>query len=336
MSKKMMKRDRTARLLRLQLILWQHADGLNIEEIAQICDVNVRTVYRDLQALETELNVPIWQEGRRRGIMEGYFLPPITFTLTEAMNVFLAARLMYNHIHQYNAGMISTFIQLSSIVPQPLRKQIQNTINCIEKLPRNDKKVNNFNKLTNAWFARHPVSIFYQELSEKEPELRILDPYAIEPGVEGHSNYIIGYCHLKKTILTFRIDCIVGDVMVNDSVTFEVPADFDVNDYLSSAWGTYADETIETVKLRFNHKVSKAIMETTWHPSQKIEIQSDGSIIMTLKVQNTIDFRSWILGKGADVEVLEPESLRNQIIQTNNMMMRLYKKSKLKDFMLPN
>jgi proteasome accessory factor B len=77
-------------------------------------------------------------------------------------------------------------------------------------------------------------------------------------------------------------------------------------------------------------------METTWHPSQKIEIQSDGSIIMTLKVQNTIDFRSWILGKGADVEVLEPESLRNQIIQTNNMMMRLYKKSKLKDFMLPN
>jgi len=47
-----------------------------------------------------------------------------------------------------------------------------------------------------------------------------------------------------------------------------------------------------------------------------------------LNVQNTIDFRSWILGKGEDVEVLEPMSLREQIIQVNKAVLRLYKHKK--------
>jgi len=328
MSKQMVKRDRTARLLRLQILLWQHPEGLKAEEIAKRLNVNVRTIYRDLQALESELDVPVWEKNRKRGIVEGYFLLPISFTSPEAMIIFLAIRLMYNHNHLYNPHMISTFIQLNSIVPQPLKKQIMNTIDRIEKLPRNDSKINNFIKITGAWIGQHPIRIYYQELSNKEPELLLIDPYFIESAAEGHSNYLIAYSHLNRSILTFRMDCIVGEVKVDDTTTFEIPPDFDANDYLSSAWGSYAYEKSELVKLRFSPKVSKAIRETAWHPSQRIENQSDGSMIMTLNVQNTIDFRSWILGKGEDVEVLEPMSLREQIIQVNKAVLRLYKHKK--------
>jgi predicted DNA-binding transcriptional regulator YafY len=328
MSKQMMKRDRTARLLKLQFLLWQHPDGIRASDIAARCKINVRTVYRDLQALESELDVPIWEKDRKRGIAEGYFLFPISFTLPEAMIIFLAIRLMYNHNHLYNPSMISTFMQLNTIVPQPLRKQIINTIDRIEKLPRNESKMNNFSKIARAWLAQHPVKIRYQELSAREPVQLTIDPYFIESASEGHSNYLIAFSRSNKSILTFRMDCIVGDVYVDETTTFEIPADFDVNDYLSSAWGSYAYEKTELVKLRFNPKVTRAIKETAWHPSQKIEVQSDGSMIMTLNVQNTIDFRSWILGKGEDVEVLEPESLRQQIIEANEAVRNLYRPGK--------
>jgi len=66
----------------------QHSSGLDIEEIAGECLVSKRTAYRDLEALESELYVPIWQDGNRRGITEGYFLPPIAFTQAEAVNIF--------------------------------------------------------------------------------------------------------------------------------------------------------------------------------------------------------------------------------------------------------
>ena len=93
------KTDRTARLLKVEHILYQNPKGLMIEEIARFCDVSKRTTYRDLMALESELEVPIWEEGSKRGIMGGHFLPPVHFTLPEALNIFLAARLMLNYAH---------------------------------------------------------------------------------------------------------------------------------------------------------------------------------------------------------------------------------------------
>lgn len=85
------KTDRIARLLKVEHLLYQNPQGLEPKEIARLCDVSVRTTYRDLDDLEHELGIPIWQESSNRGIVEGYFLPPIHFTLPEALNIFLAA-----------------------------------------------------------------------------------------------------------------------------------------------------------------------------------------------------------------------------------------------------
>ena len=96
MSKTFQKRDRTARLLKLQLLLSQYPNGIRVEKIAEKCSVSKRTAYRDLIALESELGVPLWEEGNKRGVAEGYFLPPIRFTQIEAANLFLAIRLLRN------------------------------------------------------------------------------------------------------------------------------------------------------------------------------------------------------------------------------------------------
>jgi predicted DNA-binding transcriptional regulator YafY len=88
------KRDRIARLLRLEILLCQHPSGLEVNEIARKCMISKRTAYRDLATLESELDVPIWENGSKRGIAEGYFLPPIIFTQAEAANIFLAVRKM--------------------------------------------------------------------------------------------------------------------------------------------------------------------------------------------------------------------------------------------------
>ena len=66
-------------------------------------------------------------------------------------------------------------------------------------------------------------------------------------------------------------------------------------------------------------------METAWHPSQKIEIEDNGSMIMTLRIRPTRDFRAWVLGFGDMVEVLEPGILRKQIIELIGSMQNIYK-----------
>ena len=150
MSKVYGRRDRTARLLKLQMLLWQNPNGLLIEEIAQKCFTSRKTVYRDLKALETELEVPIWEKGSRRGIVDGYFLPPIHFTQREAINIFLALRLVERYSLIYNPSVASMFLKLNSVVSQPLRTYIQDALNYLENKPRNEININNLNKLAEA------------------------------------------------------------------------------------------------------------------------------------------------------------------------------------------
>ncbi|MEO8570512.1 MAG: HTH domain-containing protein, partial [Chloroflexota bacterium] len=75
------KRDRLARLTRLVSILQGHPEGMRTGDIATRVGMSVRTVYRDLTALQDELRLPVWGEDGVWGIDdEKAFLPPLKLT----------------------------------------------------------------------------------------------------------------------------------------------------------------------------------------------------------------------------------------------------------------
>ena len=316
------KRDRTARLLYLQILLWHHSQGIDVKEIARSCNASIRTTYRDLVALESELKVPIWQEGSKRGLVDGHFLPPIAFRQEEAMNIFIASRLMQNYSYLYNPNVISTFMKLSSILPGELREETRKTIENLEKQTRDERKVNNFNKVTKAWISRHMVKIRYQTPFDDEPKERIIEPYFLEPMLISHSIYVIAYCHLKKSIYEFKLDYVYGDVEILPDI-YVIPSDFHTTDYITSPWDTFDnDASIElvTIKLHFISGYNKKLFDTIWHPSQTVERLGDGSVIMTLKAHLSNHFIAWYVGLTGRVEVLEPEILRDKVLEKAKLL----------------
>ena len=62
------KRDRTARLTRVMAVLQANPAGLTPADVARRVGMSVRTVYRDLRAIEGELGIPTWAEDGRWGI----------------------------------------------------------------------------------------------------------------------------------------------------------------------------------------------------------------------------------------------------------------------------
>jgi predicted DNA-binding transcriptional regulator YafY len=67
------KKDRTARLLKLQMLFSQYPLGIELPQIALKCSVCHRTVYRDLKTLEYELGIPLWFKDGKYGVAEGHF-----------------------------------------------------------------------------------------------------------------------------------------------------------------------------------------------------------------------------------------------------------------------
>ena len=90
------------------------------------------------------------------------------------------------------------------------------------------------------------------------------------------------------------------------------PGDAPANDLLR-AWDVITDEEPVQVVIRFSVAVAKRAAETRWHPSQELEPQADGSLIWRGRVAGLREIRIWILGWGADAEVLEPAALRDEV-----------------------
>jgi proteasome accessory factor B len=57
------------------------------------------------------------------------------------------------------------------------------------------------------------------------------------------------------------------------------------------------------------------IMESKRHPTQVVHIQPDKSVIFEAEVAGIEEIAIWILGYGKEAEALEPESLRDYIIE---------------------
>ena len=76
-----------------------------------------------------------------------------------------------------------------------------------------------------------------------------------------------------------------------------------------------ADQAVVEVILRFDRSVASRVAETTWHPTQSVTKNPDGSLTWRARVSGTLEIRPWILGWGADVEVVAPEALRAEVAE---------------------
>lgn len=323
----MAKTDRLARLLRLERILYQHANGLSAVDLAERCGVSRRTIYRDIEALDTWVHVPIWQEGGKFGIQEGHYLPPIRFSLTEALSIFLASRLMLRFANRYDPSIASTFEKLNTVVPAPLRDHVERTLEWMSKLRMEEHQLHVLRVLAESWLNHRTVRISYHTLGAAEPVERCIDTYFIEPAAKGHSSYVIGHCHLKNETRFFKVDRILAIEMTDGH--YRTPAEFDADRLLASSWGIIAEGHPGTVKLRFDRAVARIIEEVVWHPSQVVERQGDGSAVMTLNVRSDPEFKSWVLSWGDQVEVLQPEALRLDIARTAEAMAKRHRQYRM-------
>ena len=124
--------------------------------------------------------------------------------------------------------------------------------------------------------------MIYFTMSRSEETRRKLAPYKI--WFFDDSFYLIGNCGMREDVRVFALDRIKNLELTDD--TFEMPADFDLEDFMRLSFGVFRGEPIQ-VKIRFAADIAGYISEKIWHESQIIETQSDGSIIFEAEVAGT-------------------------------------------------
>ena len=310
------KRDRLARLLRVASILYSAGSGeqgVPVAEIARLTGMTTRTVYRDINALDEELAVPIFQAGRGRyGIERKYFLPPLHLSVPEAIVLFLAARLIARWSDEYDQAVVSAFTKLADLLPQPIARHVAATMLAVGEHSPNEPFTRTFATVARGWSEGRVVEIDY-ESSEGPRRSTQVRPYFLEPDAGLRTVYLIGFDETPGALRTFKIERIRSATLTTQR--YEIPEEFDPDRFLAHSWGIWSSEgtPTEEVRLRFDASVARRVQEAVWHRSQRLVELPDGGVELTFTVAGIVEIRPWILSWGDGVEVLSPASLRESV-----------------------
>jgi proteasome accessory factor B len=296
-------------------VLQAHGEsGVTPGEIARRTGMSSRTVYRDLNALQNEMQVPLWSGGGRWGVQPGAFLPAMRLTLQEAMAVFLAARLMTRYVDRFDPSLASAFSKLEEGLPDAMHGHVERTLDEMARRRTDDAYNRRVEDLTRAWAEQRVVRFQYVPAGydgDREPEWREVRPYLLEPSLETHALYLIGFDEGRGALRTFKVERIL-DLSLTPR-RFEAPAEGELAAALRPAWDIIWDQPPTEVVLRFGPSVAGRVREAVWHPSQRVKALPDGALEWRATVAGTVEIRLWILAWGEDVEVLEPAALREDV-----------------------
>jgi len=308
--------SKAARLQQMVHLLYRNPRGLTTLELARHCSVSERTVQRDLRDLE-EAGIPVWDDEKdgRHGIIEGYYLPPVHFTLEEASALYLAARLLARFSGEHNPIIVQALAKLAGVMPEAIASHVHHTIRALAYRPDNSTFARVLEIIALGWATGRKVRIWHRAAGSESVHDYLFSPYFLEPSSVGYATYAIGYSSWFERVQTFKLERIVNAQLTDE--TFEIPEEFDGAELLSNAWGVmFGPPGEETeVVLRFTPDVTRRVKESVWHSSQKLETCDEGGCVLRVWVAHPLEMKPFIRGWGPDCEVLSPEWLRTEIAE---------------------
>jgi len=314
--------NKTDRLLAIVLEL-QGRQVVRAEDLAARFETSVRTIYRDIQAL-SEAGVPIsGTTGAGYSLMEGYFLPPISFTIEEAVTLltgteFIEQRFDDDYRDRANVARRKIEATLSDSVRSEtsrIRKSLRLLAPGKQPAPSNERE--NLDKIRRALLDGRKIRFHYSkkitDSTGSRHSERTAAPYGLVL-VEG-SWMLVAQCDLRQDIRHFRLSRMAELIELDER--FELPEHFDLREY------TPLDDRHLRVCLRFNHDIADKVKESNFHYVEDMKEHQDG-LDVVLRVRQPDELLQWVLGWGAGVTVLEPESFRNRIREEAQKILKRY------------
>ena len=134
--------------------------------------------------------------------------------------------------------------------------------------------------------------------------------------------YLIGRYH--KTHRTFALDRMTNVALQEEN--FKRDPKFDLEKMFSGSYGIIVEDIpVESIWLKVEAHQANYLRSLPLHRSQmELNSKSEDYAIFALRVRPTFDLRQKILSLGSAVEVLKPESLREEMREEVRRMSKMY------------
>ena len=281
--------------------------------------VSRASLKRDLEYMRERFNAPIEYDRDLNGYRFGkprpgprYELPGLWFSADEAY----ALLTMHTLLAELQPGLLQPHIgplqeRLRAILGgEPAWKDIEKRVRVFQP-ERRTAPPEHFGVIATAVLKRARLWLRHYNRKEDRETEREISPQRL---VHYRDNwYVDGYCHLREDLRSFAVDAIRA-AELRDTRAKEIPA-AELDEHLGSGYGIFAGREVQWAKLRFTAEAARWVSAQVWHPKQKATTEGDGSYVLEIPYAHERELVMEVLKYGADVEVLEPGSLRGRVAE---------------------
>ena len=319
---------RNAEVIRQWLLLrdLESSRSLTIDDMASRTGVTTRTIRRDLEALQ-EAGFPLFDEvhdGKRHWKLEQRAfrrLDDTGFNLAELSALYFTRTLAEGlAATPFQPEVRSAFDKLAAALTPGMRQFLDRLPLAIQAKadpgvrapaaagPRAGSKPDpRVAQLLDATLHHRRIEMRYHSFSSNRDKAYSVEPQRLVFAQGGL--YLLAFVPEYDELRTFSVDRILGLSLTEERFEPKTLSE----DAFAHSLGVHQG-TPERVEIAFEPRMSRYVRDRIWHPSQEIEEQSDGGLILSLTVSNDWALRSWILGFGALARVLAPAELAAQIL----------------------
>lgn len=315
----MNKHLRLARLIEIMSLIKHHPDW-GPKQLAEYFSISKKRIYDDINELNAA-NIPIIFNGKGYSFLTPQPLAPVQFTLDEALSMLISATVLESQKDgEYSLAVRSAVTKLLDLIPDNTRRLLLELSGKV-KLDTKGRQITDpaLKQLSQAIGEKRTIEFSYQSYSSGALTRRKMDPYGLV--FRGNSWYVIGHCHKRREVRTFRLSRI-GALRVTGGA-YKYPDDFSIERHLEKSWQIFQGAETD-VKIKFSKKVAPLIMEHQWQKDQRITKNRDGSIVYSTTVKGTLEIMRWALSWGREAEVIEPEELRRDMALASSGMSAIY------------
>jgi len=294
------------------LIQLQSRRVTKAQDIADRFAISLRTVYRDVKALE-EAGIPIIGEaGVGYSIMDGYRLPPVMFTKEEAIS-FLTAEKLVEHLTDTanSANYRSAMYKIKAVLRTTEKDLLENMDIHIEILQGRrtqtiNPDLNVIQPILKGISEAKIISLKYFSNYSQEKTERLVEPVGVFY-LDGYW-HLIAYCRLRNDYRDFRLDRIQDIRLTEETFTRKHPP---LKDHLKS-W--YQDKDLKEVIIHVNKKAVPYLGEQKYYSGYISErVMDDDKVEMIFLTGSMEGFARWYMMYGDMATIIKPDELIDRV-----------------------
>lgn len=296
------------------IIFLQGRHRVTVDELADRYAISLRTVYRDLAALQ-EAGVPIGSEpGEGYYIVKGYHLPPVMFDRNEAAALLAGERLMqkWNQI-QLGKSYLSALDKIRAILPSDDKEYFETLDRHIkvfsyqnrntELLP--DDHIHSF--LQNAIFRKEVIEIEYFSPYSRNKTRRKVEPLGLL--LMENRWYLAGWCRLREDYRMFRLERF--ETFKRTGFKLPEPPEHTLKDFYDR--NLYEEKELREVVIWFDKKMVRYIGDQKYWHGWAWEKEVDGGTEMTFLCSHLEYLSRWLLIWGDAVVIKKNAEVKKRV-----------------------